>query len=404
MAAGLDPREFIRVHSGMPEHPKVEPLSDKAFRCLIEAWCLCRRARNDGRIPKQVWTKRWPAKARREVVAAGLAHIDADTGDALMHDWLDHQPSVAEMDRKRNARAEAGRKGGQRSGEARRVGSKQRSSGEANAEANASANASPESGHEEVTSDEILTHPGARNDVPADADPMHVSDAVETSGPAETVQNGEAIASDLLHQLPKHSGSKTEPEIEIEIDSGYVGRERYVSNAPAIGIEPPPKFHPEHPDGYVADCPECDAVHTARNAWLRAGIAATEPARYCRRHPEGSITPCRDCAAARERHAQWIAHRDRGAAAARSAEARRDAEIRRTAIAACDLCDSDGYRDGAVCDHDPGTVDRARRGIAAARIAACRLCDPNGHRADGTTCDHRPTPRTPAPEQDHHAD
>ncbi|MBF6328752.1 hypothetical protein [Nocardia transvalensis] len=131
MARTLDPREFVRVHSGMPEHPKVEPLSDSAFRALVEAWCLCRRSRNDGRIPLQVWTRRWKAKARKELIDTGLVYLDDDA--AVVHDWLEHQPSADELDQRRTARAEAGRKGGQKSGETRRTRSKPGTYREANA-------------------------------------------------------------------------------------------------------------------------------------------------------------------------------------------------------------------------------------------------------------------------------
>lgn len=156
----LDPREFIRLHAGMPEHPKVDPLSDSAFRALIEAWCLCRRTRNDGRIPLAAWTKKWKLKARKELIAAGLVHLE--DGAAVVHDWLEHQPSVAEMDKKRAARVEAGRKGGQ----TRRATSKPGSTGEANA------SAKPNQEHE---------------------------------------------------QQPKQNGSETEPELEVEKDiSTYV--------------------------------------------------------------------------------------------------------------------------------------------------------------------------------------
>src|SRR6266568_2436151 len=114
----LDSREFIRLHAGMPEHPKVDPLSDSAFRALIEAWCLCRRTRNDGRIPVATWTKKWKLKARKELIAAGLVRIE--DAAAVMHDWLEHQPSIEELDKRRAAKVDAGRKGGQNSGQSRR--------------------------------------------------------------------------------------------------------------------------------------------------------------------------------------------------------------------------------------------------------------------------------------------
>lgn len=42
------------------------------------------------------------------------------------------------------------------------------------------------------------------------------------------------------------------------------------------------------------------------------------------------------------------------------------------AIAACQLCDERGYRNGLVCDHDPTLPDRTRRGAAKVRAALRR--------------------------------
>lgn len=44
------------------------------------------------------------------------------------------------------------------------------------------------------------------------------------------------------------------------------------------------------------------------------------------------------------------------------------AEIRNAAITRCTLCDGDGYRGGAVCDHQDHR-DAAKRGMAAVRQA-----------------------------------
>ncbi|MDD7812606.1 hypothetical protein PP713_08565 [Mycobacterium sp. CSUR Q5927] len=65
------------------------------------------------------------------------------------------------------------------------------------------------------------------------------------------------------------------------------------------------------------------------------------------------------------------------ARAAELAQAARDAELEQRhadlelaaqARAACRLCDADGYRNGAVCDHVDRT-ETTRRGIAACRAA-----------------------------------
>lgn len=94
MARELDSRTYIRVHDGMPDHPKVEALSDAAFRLLVTTWCWCSKNLTDGRIPAKVWAKRGTPKARRELVEAGLIEID---GDAMAHDYLDHQRSRDEV-------------------------------------------------------------------------------------------------------------------------------------------------------------------------------------------------------------------------------------------------------------------------------------------------------------------
>ncbi|NEW49374.1 hypothetical protein GV792_04860 [Nocardia cyriacigeorgica] len=109
----------IRVKASMPEHTKVAKLGDKAFRCLIEAWCYCRRAGSDGIIPVRYWKKTWTAKPRAELLAAGLVHLDGE--NIVVHDWEDYQPTAAALASKREAKAEAGRLGGKKSGESRRA-------------------------------------------------------------------------------------------------------------------------------------------------------------------------------------------------------------------------------------------------------------------------------------------
>lgn len=105
-----DERTYITVHDGMPEHPKIEGLSDGAFRALVDLWCWCSRNHTDGRVTQAVWLKRTRAGARRELVAAGLVHPDGT--DVAMHDYLEHQRSTADIDKLRQRRAEAGAKGG----------------------------------------------------------------------------------------------------------------------------------------------------------------------------------------------------------------------------------------------------------------------------------------------------
>lgn len=108
---GRDARTYITVHDGMPEHPKVEPLSDAAFRLLIESWCYSSRNLSDGVILAAVWAKRGTPKVRRELEAAGL--VEACDGGVLLHDYTQHQRTRAEVEAQRARNAENGRKGGQ---------------------------------------------------------------------------------------------------------------------------------------------------------------------------------------------------------------------------------------------------------------------------------------------------
>lgn len=100
-----DDRTYIKVHDGMPDHPKIDGLSDKAFRLLVETWCWCSRHRTDGRVPIAAWSKRGTAKARAELVNAGLVHTRS--GSVEMHDYLEHQRSAAQIAERVDAKRRA---------------------------------------------------------------------------------------------------------------------------------------------------------------------------------------------------------------------------------------------------------------------------------------------------------
>lgn len=105
-----DQRTYITVHDGMPDHPKVESLSDPAFRLLVTLWCWCSRNLTDGEIIFVSWSKRGTAKTRQELLDAGLVKI-TETGVAC-HDYKQHQRTSDEVRDLREKRADAGRRGG----------------------------------------------------------------------------------------------------------------------------------------------------------------------------------------------------------------------------------------------------------------------------------------------------
>lgn len=106
-----DTRTYIRMHDGMPEHPKIEPLSDAAFRLLVTTWCWCSRQTTDGRISKKLWRKRGTAMRRKELQDAGLI-VEQDEW-VLVHDYLEHQRSSEEIQALKEHRARAGKLGGE---------------------------------------------------------------------------------------------------------------------------------------------------------------------------------------------------------------------------------------------------------------------------------------------------
>lgn len=108
--AEKDARTYIRVHDGMPDHPKVDGLSDAAFRLLVTMWCWSSRHLTDGRVPGPTWLKRGTAKARGELVATGLADLTED-GMVQMHDYTDHQRTAEEVQALLDAKAKGGELG-----------------------------------------------------------------------------------------------------------------------------------------------------------------------------------------------------------------------------------------------------------------------------------------------------
>lgn len=104
--AEKDSRTYIRVHDGMPDHPKVEPLSDAAFRLLVTTWCWNSRYLTDGHVPAATRAKRGKAKVWEELIVSGLADENED-GSLTMHHYTEHQRTAEEVVAIKAARATA---------------------------------------------------------------------------------------------------------------------------------------------------------------------------------------------------------------------------------------------------------------------------------------------------------
>jgi len=116
--AKTDERLFAPFPIEMDEHPKIAPLSDKAFRALFEATFYSRRMMSDGFLDDRIVLKRWGLKVADELSSNDPnrpSWIPVDGGWQI-HDFGKHHPMRADIEAKREAvrarRIEAGRRGG----------------------------------------------------------------------------------------------------------------------------------------------------------------------------------------------------------------------------------------------------------------------------------------------------
>ncbi len=99
---------WLRVEGRMPQHRKVAPLSDRAFRLHVTAKCWCVEEESDGHVPAdipQTLTAAPRGKALKdtlaELVRSQLWH-EVDGGYRI-HDFLEYNPSHAQQEASRAA-------------------------------------------------------------------------------------------------------------------------------------------------------------------------------------------------------------------------------------------------------------------------------------------------------------
>ena len=146
--AEKDKRTYVKVHDGLPDHPKIIEAGGEAGWLYICGLAYASRQLTDGVIPKRL-VPRLTDGSKTEASASALVRVGlwhegehdcpscpAGGPDAyVVHDYLVHQRSAAEVADISAKRSAAGQRGGKRSGESRRAASE----GEANREASASA-------------------------------------------------------------------------------------------------------------------------------------------------------------------------------------------------------------------------------------------------------------------------
>lgn len=105
---------WARLDDRFSEHPKIIGLSDRAFRLHVTAIVYAARNRTDGHVPGPL-ARTWgyPARFVSELLAAGL--WEKADGGYLIHDYLEYNPSRADLEEKdqkiKSARSLAGKRG-----------------------------------------------------------------------------------------------------------------------------------------------------------------------------------------------------------------------------------------------------------------------------------------------------
>lgn len=214
-----DQRLYMTFPIDFDEHPKVEGLSDAAFRAFVSMNGYSRRHDLDGRIPAATARRRWKVRALNELVASHaerpLVFLDGD--DYVIRDYAEHQLTSSDIEQLREKRAAAGRKGGK---------------ARANAEAN---------------SKQLLE----QMDSKVQAESESESDDLTNTSTDQSLDNRASVATDsIIGKLAKQAGLDLyriitrAAELGIEVDEAQAFQFGQEILAKA-------KIYPDHPTAYV---------------------------------------------------------------------------------------------------------------------------------------------------------
>lgn len=198
-----DRRTYVRIHDGLPDHPKIAEVGGMAAWLYVSGLCYSSRLLTDGIIPARMVARLTDlpdveALASR-LLEANLWHraqhdckdCPQGIGDVyIVHDYLDHQRSAAEVRELSEKRAAAGRSGGKASGESRRA--------EAKAEANAK---------------QVLKQTGSKAEAETETDTQLKEENLLTSPTASPSADDQPASKPKRRSKPKPS---VEPRPDVE--------------------------------------------------------------------------------------------------------------------------------------------------------------------------------------------
>lgn len=110
-----DPRLYGKFTLDFADNYKILPLSDSAFRCLVEATLWSRQQMSDGVLARRYAVARWGLDALTELATNDQEKpslIETEDG-WLIRDFAEHQDTRAEIEARSTRNKAAGRRGGQ---------------------------------------------------------------------------------------------------------------------------------------------------------------------------------------------------------------------------------------------------------------------------------------------------
>jgi hypothetical protein len=112
-----DSRLFFKLALGFSDNHKIRPLSDAAFRCLVEAIDWCRSQPNDGWLPSRYAVARWGLDVLQELATndpekPSLIAVETGVTGWQIHDYGAMNDTKADI----QARSERNKRNGQRGG------------------------------------------------------------------------------------------------------------------------------------------------------------------------------------------------------------------------------------------------------------------------------------------------
>jgi len=112
----VSPTTWLKTDDRYPEHRKVRRLTDAAYRLHHTAMCACAKDETDGLVTEiDISDMEHGPRLRKHVDSLVLAGLwESAPGGWIIHDFLDYNPSHAQLDEKRAAdreRQERWRKG-----------------------------------------------------------------------------------------------------------------------------------------------------------------------------------------------------------------------------------------------------------------------------------------------------